>query len=298
MKGQLRCYNAVMSEKTKTPTMYDMFSGMLKDHLGRSEFADALKKIVEQVQKLKLSNAQDITAMRQHLNQLSDALKKDHADDLDNAKKASLDYSTRLIKKLVAEYDAKMAALDEKMDAVEDGKPGKDADEEKIIQTVLAQIKLPKQKDAIIDTVQLRENLGIKKLEDDFKRIASMPHGRAGWGAHPLLIQNSSGTVIDKIARIIKFSTNLTTTRSLDGVVTVTASGGSGFTTLTATETPNGVLTVYTFSGASAQPSYLVVDNLWMKATSKSGTVNWTWNNATHKATLTIPATDDVWAVV
>lgn len=298
MKGQLRCYNAVMSEKTKTPTMYDMFSGMLKDHLGRSEFADALKKIVEQVQKLKLSNAQDITAMRQHLNQLSDALKKDHADDLDNAKKASLDYSTRLIKKLVAEYDAKMAALDEKMDAVEDGKPGKDADEEKIIQTVLAQIKLPKQKDAIIDTVQLRENLGIKKLEDDFKRIASMPHGRAGWGAHPLLIQNSSGTVIDKIARIIKFSTNLTTTRSLDGVVTVTASGGSGFTTLTATETPNGVITVYTFAGASAQPSYLVVDNVWMKATSKSGTVNWTWNNPTHKATLTIPATDDIWAVV
>ncbi len=298
MKGQLRCYNAVMSEKTKTPTMYDMFSGMLKDHLGRSEFADALKKIVEQVQKLKLSNAQDITAMRQHLNQLSDALKKDHADDLDNAKKASLDYSTRLIKKLVAEYDAKMAALDEKMDAVEDGKPGKDADEEKIIQTVLAQIKLPKQKDAIIDTVQLRENLGIKKLEDDFKRIASMPHGRAGWGAHPLLIQNSSGKVIDKIARIIKFSTNLTTTRSLDGVVTVTASGGSGFTTLTATETPNGVITVFTFAAASAQPSYLVIDNVWMKATSAAGTVNWTWNNGTKKATLTIPATDDLWALV
>lgn len=74
--------------------------------------------------------------------------------------------------------------------------------------------------------------------------------------------------------------------------------GGGGLTALTATETPNGSITIFTFSAASAQPTYLVVDNVWMKATSKAGTVNWTWNGGTKKATLAVPADDDIWGVV
>ncbi len=122
---------------------------------------------------------------------------------------------------------------------------------------------------------------------------------RVGWGAHPLRILDSSGNVVDKVARHIKFGTNLTTTTSKDGVITVTASaGGGGLTELTATETPNGNLTVFTFAAAAAQPTYLVVDNVWMKATTKAGTTNWTWNNGTKKATLSIPATDEIYAFV
>lgn len=74
------------------------------------------------------------------------------------------------------------------------------------------------------------------------------------------------------------------------------SSTGGGFTALSATETPNGVLKVFTFASATAQPSYLVVDNVWMKAVTKSGTVNWTWLGT--QATLTIPPVDDIWGVV
>lgn len=75
-------------------------------------------------------------------------------------------------------------------------------------------------------------------------------------------------------------------------------SAGGGFTQLAATETPNGVLTVFTFASATTQPSFVLSDNVWYKATTKAGTVNWTWNAGAKQATLTIPPTDDIGAVV
>lgn len=83
-----------------------------------------------------------------------------------------------------------------------------------------------------------------------------------------------------------------------NGVKTINSTGGGGFTELAATETPNGVIKVFTFAVATAQPSYIVADNVWLKATSKAGTVNWTWASGTKKATLTIPPADDIYAIV
>lgn len=70
--------------------------------------------------------------------------------------------------------------------------------------------------------------------------------------------------------------------------------GGGGFTVLQPTETPNGVRTVFTFSAAVSQPTFIVSDNAMMQATSKSGTVNWTWNSGASQATMTIPPNDDI----
>jgi len=94
---------------------------------------------------------------------------------------------------------------------------------------------------------------------------------------------------------IIEAGSNITITR-VNGKRTISSTGGAGFSTLSATETPNEVITEFTFASALAQPSYIVVDNVWMKATTAAGTVNWTWSGTV--ATLTIPAVDDIWAVV
>lgn len=69
---------------------------------------------------------------------------------------------------------------------------------------------------------------------------------------------------------------------------------GGGFTTLSPTETPNGSLTVFTFSAATSQPTFIVSDNAMMQAITKSGTVNWAWNNGAKQATMTIPPVDDI----
>lgn len=76
--------------------------------------------------------------------------------------------------------------------------------------------------------------------------------------------------------------------------VLVSGTGGGGFTTLAPTETPNGILTVFTFATATAQPSFIVSDNAMMQATTKAGTVNWTWSSGPLQATMTIPPQDDI----
>lgn len=73
---------------------------------------------------------------------------------------------------------------------------------------------------------------------------------------------------------------------------------GSGFDQLASTETPDGNITVFTFPTATAQPSLIVSDNVVMKATTRAGTVNWTWNSGLKQATMTIPPVDDIYAIV
>jgi hypothetical protein len=86
------------------------------------------------------------------------------------------------------------------------------------------------------------------------------------------------------------------TITNVNGVKVITAAGG--FTQLAATETPNGVLTVFTFASATAQPSFVVSDNVIMKAVTKSGKVNWTWNAGAKTATMTVAPAEDILAIV
>lgn len=77
-----------------------------------------------------------------------------------------------------------------------------------------------------------------------------------------------------------------------------TGTGGGGFTILLPTETPDGNQTVFTFSAATSQPTFIVSDNAMMRATGKrAAAINWTWNNATKQATMTIPPSDDIVAI-
>ncbi len=92
--------------------------------------------------------------------------------------------------------------------------------------------------------------------------------------------------------------TNTTVTNNPDGSQTIDATGGGGITTLAATEIPNGLINVFTFATATAQPSYLVIDNVWMKAVTASGNVNWTWNAGTKQATTSVYPAEDIWGVV
>lgn len=177
----------------------------------------------------------------------------------------------------------------------EDGAPGKDADPEQVARIVLGRIKPPKDgaspdADMLIDAIVHRITDGnvlkpqhIAGLDELFKSAAR---------------KSGEGYVHGGGITRLTAGSNITITKLADGSYRITSTGGSGFSTLAATEAPNGNLKVFTFSTASAQPTYLVVDNVWMKAMSAGGTTNWTWNNGTKKATLTVSAQDDIWGVV
>ncbi len=88
--------------------------------------------------------------------------------------------------------------------------------------------------------------------------------------------------------------TGITISKNSNGVSTISSTGGGGFTTLTATEVPNGTLTVFTFSTATAQPTFIVSDGTFQPAVAKSGTTNWTWNAGAKQATMTVPPQNDI----
>lgn len=169
-------------------------------------------------------------------------------------------------------------------------------DEEKIAQKVIQKIPMPKDgKDGSVD---------VPKFVDMI--IEAIQKGKKLKTEHIDGFENSLSVLRNYVARgsvrgggdVVAAGSNITITKNANGNKVISSTGGSGFTALAATETPNGSITVFTFSTATAQPSYLVVDNVWLKATTKSGTVNWTWNNGTKQATLTIPPNDDIWGVV
>lgn len=121
----------------------------------------------------------------------------------------------------------------------EDGKDGKDGEM------------------GIIDTATiayLEEQINSAKNE-----IAGVRQGRAGWGAHPLVVKDGN-TVIDKVTRVINFANNLSATRSADGVVTVNATAGGGGVTV---ETPVGSVNASnaTFT-VSDVPQWVVADGI------------------------------------
>lgn len=98
---------------------------------------------------------------------------------------------------------------------------------------------------------------------------------------------------------VVTAGSNITITTDSNGKKVITGLSGAGFTPLTATETPDGSITVFTFALASTQPSFILADGVWKEPTDQDGvTVNWTWDAGTKKATLTIPPISGIKGIV
>lgn len=193
------------------------------------------------------------------------------------------------------DHDKVVADVLKKVPTPKDGN-SPTVDYKKIIKAVLPLLPKPdKPKDGKAPTMkeimdEIKKTLKVEHIPGLSNEIASYRSQLAGKAyGRDTLVRGGGDTVAA--------GSNITISNS-NGVKTISSSGGSGFTELTATETPNGSTTVFTFAAAASQPSYVVSDNVWMKATSKAGTVNWTWNNGTKKATMTVPPVDDLYAIV
>lgn len=64
-----------------------------------------------------------------------------------------------------------------------------------------------------------------------------------------------------------------------------------------ATEAVDGSRTVFTFPTLDEQPTFIILDNAQMQATTSRGNVNWTWNQSTKQATMMVTPQDDIVAI-
>lgn len=143
----------------------------------------------------------------------------------------------------------------------------------------------------------------MKEVQKELKHLKKLlgEVGKYEYGSSLNVFGNSNSIGFTGLINF-KNGTNTTAVVSINksgGIdVEIDATGGGGFTTLLPTETPNGSLQTFTFSAATAKPSFIISDNAMMRATAKNGDVNWTWNSGAKQATMTIPPTDDIVGVV
>lgn len=255
----------------------------------RKEFQDSFGAIATYIKGMDKRLTATMGVIHSTLSAKADRIHQDHLAAVEDIKKQVdhafvADRLSKIEKDLHGKVDAKLATVrsgkDGKSIKGEPGKPGRpgmDANETAIHDRVVRSITPILEKHSADLTAKIpKQNI-------------------PGWGAHPIQVFDSTGKVIDDVTRNIKF-TGATLTRSQDGVVTVAIN--AGVTVLTATETPNGTRTVFTLSAATAKPSYVVSDNVWLRATTAAGTVNWTWNSGTKQVTMTIAPADELYGIV
>lgn len=247
-----------MDEKLKQFNKF--MAAMDTSAMSAEEITKGFEAIIKHVEENKKITQKQIEAIRiayEDMLSQRDKSQKDYSADFDNLKS-----------KLDGAIEKKLRSLKNGIDGRDgiDGKDGKDG----------------------VDGLNGLDGMPGRDGKDG--KDGTSGQAKAGWGAHPLQIRDGT-TVIDKVARVINFGTNLTATRSTDGIVTVNASGGGGFTELTATGTVNGVNVTFTFTQT---PTYICADHAWYKSTNSSGTINW---SGTTTVTMTIPPTEDIFGV-
>lgn len=161
---------------------------------------------------------------------------------------------------------------------------------------------------AVTDTaVQIVEKINDSNTTIDAERVRGLvnviryiekdgtnPQGdNGGWTGGKTVRYLQNGTEVSAFVTEINYGSGITATYANNGRITLTATGGAGFTELPATGTVDGVVTSFTFTQV---PSYIVVDGIWLKPLANDGvTVN--WSNVLLTITMTNPPAQSIWGV-
>lgn len=134
----------------------------------REELLAAFKKIVEMVQQMKENNIKELNRIISTFDSLESKLESDTSKTLTKTEKAV----AAELESLLRRFSAEQKKIDDKLATIENGK---DANEEKIVQDVLTQIKLPEYKETVLDNGEqiLNKITGLIEISDikDLKDI-------------------------------------------------------------------------------------------------------------------------------
>lgn len=281
---------------------------LVQNGVGKAEFLAAFKNIMDIVTKLQ----KDIVDRNQKINaslvEMFGKLSEKLSTSSDSEMKSMKDTIDSEIRKALKEQSNGLNFIRDKVRKIKEGNDGKNGldgkspTQEELIALITPLIPKPiepteetpqETRDKLLK-LKGEERLGtsaIKGLDEELKnmdtRFKNIPRGSGtvGWGAHPLVIQDTGSTKV-KVARVINF-TGASVSQSFDGITTVAISGGgSGF------QSPlsGGLTGTNTWTTA---PKVIVVDGVPLQKTRTDGTVNWTGTTTT---VLTIAPQYDVFA--
>jgi hypothetical protein len=226
-------------------------------------------------------NAENKALVEKALAFVVDEIGKVRQDTVNSHTKLSFDTQTKNQKTL----DEARAFISEARAAMP--KDGKDADPAAVVPLVLEQIKLPEQKDVILDdgeAIVAKINQNPTDDEDckiDASHIKNLPQPRGGsnmlhGGFRNVTVYDES-TVIAKAMPFLKFTGTGVQATVVNGVVVVTIPGGSGSITAADEDaTDSGNHTTFTISHTPVASTLLVINENTGQAVPASAYTNTT----------------------
>lgn len=161
----------------------------------------------------------------------------------------------------------------------EPGLPGKDADEQKIIQEIMGKIELPENG---------RDGKS-PKIEDIVKATILHLGNLKGNNRPSLKMFRESDDLIGTVSLHKNMMRNMPKSL-IEGDQRWGGHGGSssggGFTPLQTTSTVDGANTSFVFATATAQPTLIISDGIQYQQQDNNANNQWTWVQATHTVTL------------
>lgn len=268
---------------------------MLDNGLTKEEFVTVLEKVIELVLKIEKRNSDAVSSIEETYKLLIERIKNDHSSTLSDLKKQ---VDSVFVDKQISKIRQDLTdAIQKKINSVKDGapgRPGKDADEPRIISQIEKGIRVPK--DGSPDS-PLEIKKKIESLTGDERIDKSAIKGLENGDNGVRLVGGNRGIALyvggvkKGFARTINFigGTNITITHTLSNGRNdiLIDNSSSGLTNLPATGAINSVNADFTFA---QKPTYIISDGAWYKENK-----GWTWNAGTLTATMTIPPNDDIY---
>src|SRR3990167_1168479 len=152
-----------MEDEKKQRRLNKLLSAMDETSMTQEEFFRHFKMVLDIFIAMKNTNQKQITEMNTSLNAAMSEMRQMTGEKMTEMKQRVMVYCEKEMSKMFKEQENGLNFIRDKVKEIKDGK---DADEEKIVQNVLNQIKLPEQKETILDSPEeIRDKL--ETLEGD-----------------------------------------------------------------------------------------------------------------------------------
>jgi hypothetical protein len=146
------------------------FLTLLDKTVSKEEYLAFSKTLMDFVVKIKEQNGKDFETMKEQINSAIETLKEDNGSDISQVKKMCTEMMDKMMDKMMTEHEKKMKAISDKMDSITQPENGMDADEEKVMEMVLA--KIPPVKELQPETGEIIvDKINDLPIEEDDKKI-------------------------------------------------------------------------------------------------------------------------------
>lgn len=186
--------------------------------LSKEDFLKAFENVVKFVKTLEQRNMADFEAIKKLMTAFMDKSKGDNDSNFGSLKSELNSLLSSRMDEIISSHQTKLKELDDRLQTLKDGK---DADEEVIVDKVLSKIKLPEQKQIILDDAfEIRNKLETLNGDDrlTMKAIDGLEEAIDELKKKPAVVGGGGGFSVG--AMNIHFTDDETPTGDVNGVNT------------------------------------------------------------------------------